>query len=177
MSQKKRAVFFDRDNTLIVDKVYLNDPEQIVYLPGAFESLRKIRDSGFHIIVVTNQSGVAKGLVQLKNLWEIHRRIRADYAREGIDIHGFYYAPFSVSSNHPMRKPNPGMLLEAAFDHGIDLSQSWMVGDRASDVEAGHRAGTKSIFLHGTEEPPADLAPHWIAENLMRAAEIILKNG
>ncbi len=93
-TKKKPAVFFDRDNTLIVDKIYLNDVTQVQYLPHVFNSLKRIRDAGYTIIVVTNQSGVAKGLVHLKNLHLIHQKIRADFAKNGIDIKGFYYAPF-----------------------------------------------------------------------------------
>ncbi len=149
----KKVVFFDRDGTLIVDKIYLNDPDQIQYLPGVFEGLRLLRDQGFEFIVVTNQSGVPRGLVDVKNLDQIHRNIREDLARAGVDILSFYYAPFAVNSNHPMRKPGPGMLEAGIKDHGVDRTISWMVGDRMTDVEAGHRAQMKSIFLYGTEDP------------------------
>ena len=100
-----KTVFFDRDGTLIIDKVYLNDPDAIEYLPGAFEALRRIRDAGFQMIIVTNQSGIARGLVTLKNLDEIHRRIGDEFARHGVFFKGFYYATYSVESNHFMRKP------------------------------------------------------------------------
>ena len=178
MSNKNKAVFFDRDNTLIVDHVYLNDPDQITYLPGAVDCLRKIYHAGYKIIVVTNQSGVPRGLVELKNLREIHRRMAAHFHRHGVTIAGFYYAPFLPESGHFMRKPKPGMLREAAFDHNIDLAQSWMVGDRKTDVEAGQAAGTKTVFLCGTE--PADFtgqpSPDGIARTLPEVAPIILKN-
>ncbi len=149
----KKVVFFDRDGTLIVDKIYLNDPEQIEYLPGVFQGLRLLRDQGFEFIVVTNQSGVPRGLVDVKNLHQIHKNIREDCARAGIDILSFYYAPFMVNSGHPMRKPGPGMLEAGVRDHNVDRTVSWMVGDRMTDVEAGHRAHMKSVFLHGTEDP------------------------
>jgi histidinol-phosphate phosphatase family protein len=149
----KKVVFFDRDGTLIVDKIYLNDPKQIQYLPGVFTGLRLLRDQGFEFIVVTNQSGVPRGLVDIKNLQQIHHNIRQDMARSGIDILSFYYAPFMVDSNHPMRKPAPGMLEAGVRDHNVDRNLSWMVGDRMTDVEAGHRAQMKSVFLYGTEDP------------------------
>ncbi len=148
---KKKVVFFDRDGTLIIDKVYLNDPDQIEYLPGAFDTLVQLRDAGFEFAIVTNQSGVARGIVSIENLDEIHRRIRVAYAEHGLEFLGFYYAPYSVESNHPMRKPNAGMLLTAAQEHDIDLSQSWMVGDRMTDVEAGIKAGCRTILLRGVE--------------------------
>ena len=150
---KKKAIFFDRDGTLIIDKVYLNDPNQIEYLPGAFTALRSLRDAGFCFIVVTNQSGIAKGIVALENLELIHKRIVHDFAQNGVFFAGFYFAPHSVESNHHSRKPNPGMLELAARDHRIELSQSWMIGDRMTDVEAGRRAGAKTILLAGYERP------------------------
>jgi D-glycero-D-manno-heptose 1,7-bisphosphate phosphatase len=176
MAQMKKTIFFDRDGTLIIDKIYLNDPEQIEYLPGAFEALRQLRDAGYQFVVVTNQSGVPRGLVTIENLNEIHRRMTDEFARRGVFFAGFYYAAFSVESNHPMRKPNPGMLLSAADDHSADLSSSWMIGDRISDVEAGHRAGCRSILLHGVEsiEAAAAARPACVASGILEAAQFIL---
>lgn len=171
---KKKAAFFDRDNTLIIDKVYLNDPEQIVYLPHVFEALWDIQNAGYEIIVVTNQSGIPKGIVQMNNLHEIHRRIRAEFSRHGVNIKGFYFAQFSSSSNHPLRKPNPGMLHEAAKDHDINLLESWMVGDKMSDVEAGHRAGAQSILLKVDEEPTVLQKKFYVANNLLEVRDHIL---
>lgn len=175
--KRKKAIFLDRDGTLIIDKIYLNDPTQIEYLPNVFTALRLLRDAGYTFAIATNQSGVARGLVQLENLHEIHRIIARDFAAQGIEFAGFYYAPYSVESNHPLRKPYPGMLLSCAEEHGIDLTQSWMIGDRMSDVEAGHRAGTKTILLAG-QENPADFEfapPHFVAKDLLEAAEWILR--
>jgi histidinol-phosphate phosphatase family protein len=149
----KKAILLDRDGTLIVDFVYLNDPEKIQYLPGVFSALRLWRDAGFVFCVLTNQSGVPRGLVDVRNLDEIHRRIRAEFAREGVDILSFHSAPFMTDSDHYLRKPNPGMLFEAAAIHGLDLRQSWMIGDRMTDVEAGHRAGTRTALIGGAETP------------------------
>lgn len=172
----QKAIFFDRDGTLIIDKVYLNNPDQIEYLPGVFEALRQFRDAGYKLVVVTNQSGVARGLVTIENLDEIHRRISDQFARHGVFFCGFYYAPFSVESNHFMRKPNPGMLITAANDHGLDLSQSWMIGDRITDVEAGHSAGCRSVLLEGIEnaETIARVRPNLVVDGLLPAARGIL---
>lgn len=175
---RKKAIFLDRDGTLIVDKVYLNDPDQIEYLPGVFEALQLLRDNGYQMIVVTNQSGVARGIVSLENLEIIHQRIRDAFARHGVQFTAFYYAPYSVESQHFMRKPNPGMLLTAAEEHHVDLEQSWMIGDRVTDVEAGHRAGCRSILLEGVETRENALAskPAFIANGLLEAAHFILNN-
>ncbi len=178
MRTQKKAIFLDRDGTLIVDKIYLNDPDQIEYLPGVFEALRLLRDHGFHFVVATNQSGIPRGLVTLKNLHETHRRIRFEFARHGVDFLSFHYAPFMTSYPHPLRKPNAGMILEAARDYAIDLSQSWMVGDRMSDVEAGHRAGCRSVLL-GDQEPPSQYShfkpPEIHTATLLEAARKIVK--
>jgi D-glycero-D-manno-heptose 1,7-bisphosphate phosphatase len=177
--ESKKAVFFDRDGTLIVDKVYLNNPELIEYLPGVFDALRSLRDDGFSLVIVTNQSGVARGIVSIGNLDEIHRRMTERFALEGITFEGIYYAPHAPDSDHEMRKPNPGMLLTAAKEHGIDLSLSWMVGDRMSDVEAGHRAGCRSVLLTHCEQPSASnfLPPTATAANLQEMASTILDSA
>lgn len=175
MTQRK-AVLLDRDGTLIVDMIYLNDPDRIEYLPGVFEALRRLRDGGYVFCVATNQSGVARGIVDVRNLDEIHRRIRDKFSLEGVDFLSFHSAPFMTNFDHPMRKPNPGMLLEAARWHNLDLSKSWMIGDRMTDVEAGHRAGSRSVLL-GTTEDPARFPfrpPEIHAIHLLEAADEIL---
>ncbi len=171
-----KAVFLDRDGTLIVDKIYLNDPDAIEYLPGVFESLKKLRDYGYKFIVATNQSGVPRGLVTLKNLNEIHNRIRREMSCHGIDILQFYYAPFLTDDRHPMRKPNQGMLDCGVRDFNVNRKQSWMVGDRMTDVSAGHRAGMKSIFLKGTEDHESSLfaPPDFVARNFSEACNFII---
>ncbi len=170
-----KAVFLDRDGTLIVDKIYLNDVDKIQYLEGTFEGLKILSDLGFKFFVVTNQSGLARGIVQIENLDKIHAKIKDDFAREGIIISRFYYAPHMTDSGHFSRKPNPGMLKYADYDYGIDFKNSWMIGDRMLDVEAGHRAGCRSIILEGTEkvEESNFKPPEYIAKNLLDAANFI----
>lgn len=170
---KRPAVLLDRDGTLIVDLIYLNDPEKIEYLPGVFQALRLLRNRGFVFCVATNQSGVPRGLVDVRNLDEIHRRIQAKFCAEGVDILSFHSAPYMTDSDHPFRKPNPGMLLEAASWHGLDLNRSWMIGDRMTDVEAGHRAGARSALIGTVEQPegsPFYRPPEVHAPNLLSAA-------
>ncbi|MBN8540115.1 MAG: HAD family hydrolase [Deltaproteobacteria bacterium] len=176
----RKTVFLDRDGTLIIDKIYLNDPDQIEYLPGVFEALCRLRDGGYQFIVVTNQSGIARGIVSVENLNETHRRIRAAFAEHGVEFKEFYYAPYSVESDHPMRKPHPGMLLQGAKDFDVYLPKSWMIGDRLSDVIAGSRAGCRTILLSGVELPdptaPQEAQPTRIVDSLLAAADQILKS-
>lgn len=173
----KKAIIFDRDGTLIIDKIYLNDPAQIVYLPNVFQALQMLRDLDFIFAVATNQSGIAKGIVSVENMNLIHEKISQEFAKHKVSFAGFYHAPYATDSNHPRRKPNPGMLLDASSDHGIDLKQSWMIGDRMTDVEAGHRAGCRSIFLTGVETPEQSpfAPPEFVANDLLEAAEWIKK--
>ncbi|MGE0762474.1 MAG: D-glycero-alpha-D-manno-heptose-1,7-bisphosphate 7-phosphatase [Bdellovibrionales bacterium] len=173
---KRKAVFLDRDGTLIVDRIYLNDVKQIEYLPGVFTALRLLRDHGYVFLIATNQSGVARGIVDIGNLYAIHSQIKADFAREGVDLLEFYYAPYMTDTNHPLRKPNPGMLERGAWDYNVDLRQSWMVGDRMTDVEAGHRAGCKSALMGVQESPQGSsyAAPEIHAPGLYDVAEQIL---
>ena len=174
----KKVIFLDRDGTIIVDKIYLNDPNAIEYLPGVFEGMKSLRDHGYEFIVVTNQSGVPRGLVSLENLHEIHRRIRAEMSQHGVNILQFYFAPFMTDSNHPMRKPNPGMLELGIKDFNVDRKQSWMAGDRMTDVEAGHRAKMKTIFVTGTEDHRITpfSPPEFVAENFMELSQHIVSN-
>ena len=174
----KKAVFFDRDGTLIIDKIYLNDPNDIEYLPGVFEGMRKLQEAGYAFVIVTNQSGVPRGLVQLENLEQIHKNIATDLAKHEIEVLDFYYAPHLVESNHHLRKPNPGMLEKGIEAFDIDPKQSWMVGDRMTDVEAGRRASTRTVFLEGTEDPKESPfeAPDFIAKDFNKVVEFILSS-
>ena len=177
---KRKAIIFDRDGTLIVDKIYLNDPKQVEYLPGVFDALRFLRDEGFVFAVATNQSGVPRGLVDVRNLDEIHRVIQADFARHGVDILSFHSAPYMTNNDHWFRKPNPGMLMEAVQWHNLDPARSWMVGDRITDVIAGHRAGMRTVLLRNTPEykqinstTPKEALPDLICDQVIDACPIM----
>ncbi len=175
---KQKALFLDRDGTIIVDKIYLNDPKQIHYLPNAIEGIKSLSHAGFQIIIVTNQSGIPRGLVQEENLHKIHQLITKKFLEHDIPIamKHFYHAPHLPDSNHPMRKPDTGMLDLAVKEHSLDLRDSWIIGDRMTDIEAGHRAGTKGVFLNGTESPEKSpfASPEFICNNLIEAAKFIL---
>lgn len=141
-----KALLLDRDGTIIKDKHYLNDPAEIEYLPGTFEALKLISESGYLIIIVTNQSGIPRGLISEPQLRSIHEKIQSDFKQKKLHITEFYHAPHLPNSDHPWRKPNPGMLLQAAKDHNLDLSRCWMIGDKDVDVMAGRNAGASTIL-------------------------------
>lgn len=181
MSPKKtkKAVLFDRDDTLIIDAGYLNDPKLVKYLPGVFEALKALQDNGFDLIIISNQSGIARGIVSEENLKLIHEKMTEDFAKHGVKFTAIYYCPHLPESNHEDRKPNPGMILKAQKAHGLDLEKSWVVGDRGTDIEAGRRAGCRTILLktqysrhHNDPGPQA----HYEVSDLMAMADIILRS-
>lgn len=149
-----KAVFWDKDGTLIPDIPYNVDPAKITLYPDTGTSLHRLNVAGYKLIVISNQSGVARGLFAESDLTEVWERIRQLLSPFGVEPDGFYYCPHDPNGTVPLymqpcscRKPRPGLLIKAASDYQIDLSQSWMVGDILNDVEAGNRAGCRTILL------------------------------
>ncbi len=147
MKHPRKVLFLDRDGTLIVEKNYLNDANQVEMMPGSVECLRGLRDLGFEFCLVTNQSGLSSRKVELANVTAIHERIKKALASSGVDLLSIYVSQAPSGAEDFLRKPNPGMLLTAAHDYNIDLAKSWMIGDKPIDVEAGRRAGCRTIFF------------------------------
>ncbi|TAK33877.1 MAG: HAD family hydrolase [Chloroflexota bacterium] len=179
-----RAVFLDRDGTLVADGRYAHDPEKMVLLGGVCAGLRLLETAGYQLIVVTNQSGIALDYFTEPELHRMHERLAQLLAEEGVRIGAFYYCP-----HHPRgavaeyafdctcRKPAPGMLLKAAEEHQIDLPRSWLIGDILDDVEAGNQAGCRSILLNvGTETLPTvpSRTPAYVARDFLAAVRFIL---
>lgn len=178
-----KAAFLDRDGTVIRDVGYLNDPKQIEFLPGSLEAIRLLNQAGYKVIIITNQAGVARRLISENQLQVIDKTLQKLILNSGGIIDGIYYCP-----HHPdhglypyrrvcdCRKPAPGNLLKAAKDHQIDLSQSWMIGDKDGDIGAGKNAGTKTAFvktgLHTVDR--LTNKPDLIADNLLEAVKQIV---
>jgi len=176
------AVFVDRDNTLIKDPGYLRDLECVELLPGAAEAVRRLREAGYPVVVVSNQSGVARGYLTEDDLTAIHRRMQDLLASHGAAVDAIYYCPYLDSDeavrpeyriDSDLRKPKPGMLLLAAREHAIDLSRSWMIGDSERDVQAGRAAGCRSVLL-SANGAAADTLAEIVAPDLPQAVELIL---
>ena len=166
------AVFVDRDGTIMEDCDYCSDPKDVRIFPGVPEALRRLKARGFKLIVITNQSGIGRGLMTV----EQYRSVEAEVLRQ-VDglIDATYFCPDVPGQHSSCRKPSPGMILQANREHGIDLSRSFFIGDKEIDVECGRNAGVRTIrvqtgFQHDTIGSTAD----WIAEDLPAAAEIIL---
>lgn len=183
-----KAIFFDRDETLIEDPGYINHPDQVKLLDGVAEALIELRAMGYMLIVATNQSAVARGIVTEEVLEEIHDRLKHLLAEKGAYLDRIYYCPYHPEAVIPKyrkewywRKPNPGMLLAAADELDIDLGQSWMIGNQSHDIEAGQRANCKTILINHSSHPkPSEQGkqpkPDYEAVNIKEAVNIIKKH-
>ncbi|MFH1884328.1 MAG: HAD-IIIA family hydrolase [Planctomycetota bacterium] len=182
-----KAIFLDRDNTLIEDPGYISSPEQVKLLDGVAEALIELKALGYKLIVVTNQSAVARGIVTEKVLGEIHNRLEQLLAEKKAFLDRIYYCPYhpdgavaKYRKESDFRKPNPGMLLRAAEEMDIDLGQSWCVGNSISDMKAGSRAGCKTILIdlpsHQQQLEPGQPRPDYKAVNIKETVNIIKKH-
>jgi len=176
------AIFLDKDGTLIPDIPYNVDPDRITLSDGAEIALRSFHNSGYKLIVISNQSGVARGYFSEIALAKVEQRLRT--LLNEIPLTGFYYCPhhpqgsiieYAIDCN--CRKPKPGLILQAAQTHHIDLARSWMIGDILNDVEAGRNAGCKTILIDNGNETEwirsPQRSPHHKVSNLLEAAQII----
>lgn len=175
-STLRPAVFLDRDGTLNADRGYVCRPEDIRWLPGVAAALARLRWAGYLLIVVTNQSGIARGYYDEQTMQALHDWMGADLRAQGAHIDAFYHCPHhpDISGACPCRKPAPGLLLRAAEDWFIDLGHSWMVGDKMSDVVAGRAAGCTPILLDTGIAPPDEDPALLRAASLGEAADLIL---
>jgi len=147
-----RAIFMDRDGTVMADVGYPRQPDDVELLPGAAETLARLRALGFKLIVVSNQSGIGRGLVTADEAAAVHKRFVAELRAHGVELDGAYYCPHSPEDACTCRKPLPGLIEQAARELGVDLADSFMVGDKESDVEAGRRAGCRTIAFSSWED-------------------------
>ncbi len=175
----RKAVFLDRDGVVIRQvEGYLDDPGRVELLPGAAAAIKRLRDAGFAVVVVTNQAGIGYGHITEETLAAIHARLAEALSREGTKFDGIYYCPHTPRDNCPCRKPAPGMLVRAAEELGLDLSRSYMVGDMTTDIEAGKRAGCFTVLVRtgfGGSDGRSDAEPDAVCEDLATAAEFILE--
>ena len=160
-----RALFLDRDGVVIEDRGHMRSPEDVVLLPGAAEALRRFADEGWKLIVISNQSGVGRGLITPAEMEAVQARFLDLLRSEGVEVAGSYICPHAPPAHCECRKPSPFLLKQAAAEHDVDLRQSWMIGDRESDLLAGRRAGCRTIWLRNKRFPETTLATrsvdHW----------------
>lgn len=181
----RQAVFLDKDGTLVEDVPWNVDPALVTLAPGAGEALALLRRQGYQLFVVSNQCGVARGLFPESALQAVFQRLQDLLDAWKVSLDGFYYCPHAPAHELAQgaaacdcRKPLPGMLLQAAQEHDIDLAASWMVGDILHDVEAGHRAGCRSILIDNGSETEWDVSglrqPDARLPDLLAAARCIV---
>jgi D-glycero-D-manno-heptose 1,7-bisphosphate phosphatase len=182
------AVFWDRDKTLIEDPGYISSRDQVRPLPGAAEALKRLSAAGFQNIIVTNQSGLARGLLDEATLEGIHQRVRELFAAQGATIDAIYYCPYlpgdeavveAYRQDSDLRKPRPGMLLKAALERKIDLAGSWSIGDSLRDAQAGRAAGCRTIVVAPDPASQAEARQQkevdFLAASLSEAVDLVLK--
>jgi len=172
-----KAVFLDRDGVITVDKSYQYQTHDLELIPGAAAAIKKLKAGGYLAIIITNQSGVARGYFTEDDLLAFNSHMLKVLENEGAKADAVYYCPHLKGAkiayyrkDCACRKPKPGMLIKAAKEYGVDLSRSWVVGDKASDVDAGKAAGCRTILI-GKEKGKADA----LAKDLSEAVEYILR--
>ena len=181
-----KAVFLDKDGTLIHDFPYNVDPEKIVLQHNLITGLKHLQENGYTLILITNQAGIAYGYFKPEALLLVEEKIKTILNKHGIILSGFYYCPHHIDGSIELynidcdcRKPKPGMLLKAAGDFNIDLKNSWMIGDILNDIEAGNKAGCRSILIDNGNETEwlinTKRQPVIKVKNINKAAEYIIQ--
>lgn len=179
-----RAVFLDRDGTLIAEKNYLHRPEDVDIFPGAGAALKKLADAGFKLFVVTNQSGIGRGYFTLADAERVNEHVNCEFARAGVRFEKTYLAPEAPDQPSRGRKPSPQFLFDARDEFDLNLGESFMVGDKLIDLECGWNAGVKKSILvrtgYGAEVEQAEaekIKPAAVVDHLTGMAEWILSRG
>jgi len=182
--KSNRALFLDRDGTLIAEKEYLCDPALVEVFPGATAALKRLADAGFQLFIVTNQSGVGRGYFTMADVDRVNARVVAEFQRAGVTFQKIYIAPEAPDQPSRGRKPSPQFLFEARDEFGMDLANSYMVGDKLIDLECGWNAGVRAGILvrtgYGAEterKQAAQLTRAVVVDGLAAAADWILRQA
>jgi D-glycero-D-manno-heptose 1,7-bisphosphate phosphatase len=173
-----RAVFLDRDGTIMEDSNYVGDVARVVLIPRAAAALKRLRDAGYRLFIVTNQSGVGRGYFSREAVEQIHAHLDDHFAQSGVAFDRYYVCPHHPEDNCDCRKPKPKFLHEAAREFQLDLARCFMIGDRPTDIGAGQNAGTKTILVltgAGRETlAQGEVKPDHVADDIAAAADWIL---
>jgi D-glycero-D-manno-heptose 1,7-bisphosphate phosphatase len=167
------AVFVDRDGTIMQDADYCSDPEQVQIFPGVPEALRLLKSNGFKLIIITNQSGIGRGLLTINQYRAVEAEVLRQLGNGLIDC--TYFCPDVPGQHSSCRKPAPGMILQATREHQIDLSRSFLIGDKEIDAECGRNAGVRTIRVQtGPQRDTNGTIADWVAADLAEAAKIVI---
>ncbi|CAA7618778.1 D-glycero-beta-D-manno-heptose-1,7-bisphosphate 7-phosphatase [Magnetospirillum sp. LM-5] len=172
----RKFALIDRDGTINVEKHYLSDPDQLELYPGVGASIRRLNEAGWGVVVITNQSGIARGYFDMARLDAIHARLTELLAAEGARIDGIYLCPHGPDDDCDCRKPLPGMVEQAVAEHGFDPAQAVMIGDKEVDVELGLAVGADTFLVrtgHGHKHVDGTKAAH-VVDDLGQAVAVIL---
>ena len=179
----RQGLFLDRDGTLVYPKHYPSRPAELLLYPQLGPGLQLLQQVGFKLVVITNQGGLAHGLFDEAALESMHAHLQAELRLLGVEVAGIYHCPHHPEGSIPelsiqcsCRKPQPGMLVQAAADLDLDLERSWFLGDILDDVEAGHRAGCRTVLIDiGTESSPTSVlrTPTYVARDTAHALAIV----
>jgi D-glycero-D-manno-heptose 1,7-bisphosphate phosphatase len=179
---RRKAVFLDRDGTLIEERDYLHRPEDVVIFPGAAGALRRLQEAGFRLFIVSNQSGVGRGYFTLAEVEAVHRHLVREFGRHEVRFDHIYIAPEAPGTPSRGRKPSPQFLFDARDEFDVELARSYMIGDKSTDLECGWNAGVNQCLLvrtgYGAQQeraPTGDLARAVIVDDMAAAANWILE--
>ncbi|MEK7080237.1 MAG: D-glycero-beta-D-manno-heptose 1,7-bisphosphate 7-phosphatase [Patescibacteria group bacterium] len=170
-----KAVFLDRDGTININEPeYTHKKEDFKLFPETIPALKKLSKTDYKIIIITNQSGIARGYYTESQMKKLHKWMVQDFKKKGIRIDGIYYCPHGPDDNCFCKKPKPGMLLKAGEDFGLNLSKSWIIGDGSRDIIAGREVNVKTIKIGGKIDKKHKIEPHYYAKNILEAVNIII---
>jgi len=179
---KNKAIFLDRDGTINVDVHYLDTPNNFKMYPGVGLGVKRLQDAGFKIIVITNQSGIARGYYTLETLERIHEKMLKEFEEYDAHVDGIYFCPHHPDDSCKCRKPKTGMFEKAIEEHDIDIERSFMIGDKHLDMAAGKRVGVEVVLIPESDmkedmlknKDSWDITPDCLAKHFMDAVEWIL---
>lgn len=172
------TVFLDRDGTINKEIGYLSEPEKFELLPNALAGMKKMQDMGYRLVIVTNQGGIGLGYFTKEDFYRVNKKMLTEVSQAGVMLDKIYFCPHSKAENCPCRKPEIGLILRAKDELNLDLSHSFFIGDSEVDIQAGAKAGMKTILIESKLAPdPTELEikPDFVVKDLLEAAEIILK--
>jgi len=173
---KNKTIFLDRDGTIARDVPYCGNPEDFECLPTVPKAIRRLNENGFMVVVITNQSGIARGYFTEGILAQIHRKMEEELAEQGAHVDGIYYCPHHPNDGCECRKPKIGLFLQAVNELHIDLSHSFMVGDMQMDIDAGKALGSKTILVTTGPKAGSDIVdpPDFTVNSLREAVQCII---
>jgi D-glycero-D-manno-heptose 1,7-bisphosphate phosphatase len=173
-NQKRRAVFLDRDGTIILDRGYLKEVRQVCLVDGVGEALAHLTEHGFALVVISNQSGIGRAMITPEQAEQVHQAVVERLLEYGVRLDAALYCPHTPEDNCACRKPSPEMIVRAAREVGIDLARSFMIGDKQCDIEAGKQAGCRTILLaNGTAPSFQEPQPDMVASDWAEASRYI----